>query len=294
VSDEPLYLPATFGDESYEPNPRHPGAHVHAAFAHDSEMTWHAALLAQVRRREVKYAQFRDGFPSPPIDLVNRVRAGMSQALVSIVDDREHMARAQAAVENRVGVRLQDMSRKTRAEMELHVHRLAGAEVLRESPLGRIARITGVVSVEALASRLGKRRNNAVLGARAVAAFQELVAPPEERLKIARESRFVTQHPDVAVLLRAGKVSRVFDAGNEQVTGVIRSVREELDRRYGDELDEEAAGITIDADSSQSAHVGAGDLAAGWARALYESDDGLRKVTDIFRRVVLNGEVVRR
>jgi hypothetical protein len=128
VSDEPVYRPATYGDESYEPDPRHPDAHVHATFAHDCEMTWHAALLAQMHRREVKYADFRKGTSSLPRDLVSRVRPGMSQALVVIGDDREHMARFQAAIENRVGVRLQDMQYKARAEMELQIHRAAGVD----------------------------------------------------------------------------------------------------------------------------------------------------------------------
>jgi hypothetical protein len=281
-------------DESYEPDPRHPGAHVHATFAHDCEMTWHAALLAQLHRREVKYADFRKNISSLPRDLVNRVRAGMSQALVVIVDDREHMARFQAAIENRVRVRLHDMQHKARAQMELQIHRAAGAAILRESPLGRIEIVTGVVDVAGLASRLGKRRNNAVMGVRAAAAFQELLAPVEERVKIGRQSLFINEHPDIEVLRRGGKVSRIFDIGNEQATGVLRAIRDELDSLYRDDFDDAGSGVTIDADSSQLAHVGAGDLAAGWARALYESDDGLRKVTDSFRRVVLNGKVVSR
>jgi hypothetical protein len=294
VSDEPLYRPATYGDESYEPDPRHPGAHVHATFAHDCEMTWHAALLAQMRRREVKYAHFRKGVSSLPSDLVNRVRAGMSQALVVIVDDREHMTRLRAAIENRVGVRLQDMQHKARAKMELQIHQAAGAAILRESPLGRIEIVTGVVDLAALASGLGKRRNNAVMAARAAAAFQELLAPIEERVKISGQSLFVNEHPDIEVLRRGGKVSRIFDIGNEKATGSLRAIRDELESLYGDEFDDDPSGVTIDADSSQSAHVGAGDLASGWARALYEEDDGLRKVTDVFRLVVLNGKVVSR
>ena len=37
----------------------------------------------------------------------------------------------------------------------------------------------------------------------------------------------------------------------------------------------------------------AADVAAGYARRLYESDDGLKKVCIEFRQVLLNGTLVR-
>jgi hypothetical protein len=66
VSDEPLFRPATYGDESYEADPRTSGVTVGATFAHDAEMTWHAALLLQMRTGEAKYGQFRRARPSLP------------------------------------------------------------------------------------------------------------------------------------------------------------------------------------------------------------------------------------
>lgn len=257
-------------------------------------MTWHAALRVHMRKPEVKYAHFRNALKSLPGDLVTRVRAGMSQALVVIVDDNEHMTRFRAAIENQVGTRLQDMQRKLRAAMELQIDQLAGAQLLLESPLGQIQILTGAVDVADMASRLGKRRNNAVTAARASAAFEEMLAPVAERWRIGKHGLFVNEHPDIEVLRRGLKISRVFDIGNDLATGSLRQLRQELEFRYRDEFDEDPSGVTVDADSRQSAHVGAGDLAAGWARELYGSDEGLRRVTDVFRRVVLNGKAVSR
>src|SRR5215471_3276049 len=98
VSDEPLYRPATYGDESYEPDLRKSDVTVGATFAHDAEMMWHAALLAQTRTGEVKYGHFSRARSQWPSDLVRRVLYGMSQALIGIIDDRTHRATAQAAI----------------------------------------------------------------------------------------------------------------------------------------------------------------------------------------------------
>ena len=95
------------------------------------------------------------------------------------------------------------------------------------------------------------------------------------------------------MLREAGKVVRVFDEGNQKATQAIQDLREAFSLRHADEFDEQPSRLTLDASSRESSHVGAGDLAAGYAHALYRSEDGVRQVAEAFRRVVLNGEVVR-
>jgi hypothetical protein len=293
VSDEPLFRPATYGDESYEADPRTSGVTVGATFAHDADMTWHAALLLQMRTGEVKYGQFRRARAGLPGALVRRVLNGMSQALIAIVDDRTHRRAAQAMIENRIGKRLVELDRKRTAELERMIDQSAGYQVLSESPLARVTMVLGDVDLAKLARSQVKRRNIGVLAVRAVAAFQELLAPIDERAKSSRTSLFVNEHPDVAVLREAGKVVRVFDEGNQKATKAIQDLRAAFSLRHADEFDEQPSGLTLDASSRESRHVGAGDLAAGYAHALYMSEDGVHQVAEAFRRVVLNGEVVR-
>ena len=52
-------------------------------------------------------------------------------------------------------------------------------------------------------------------------------------------------------------------------------------------------GQSVEVNSIESAHVQASDVAAGYARELYCSTDGLKKVCDAYRTVILNGDVIK-
>lgn len=54
----------------------------------------------------------------------------------------------------------------------------------------------------------------------------------------------------------------------------------------------ESADVTEGA-SHLSPELQAADVAAGYARRLYESDDGLKKVCIEFRQMLLNGTLIR-
>jgi hypothetical protein len=63
--------------------------------------------------------------------------------------------------------------------------------------------------------------------------------------------------------------------------------------RHANEFDAQPPGLTLDASSRESRHVGAGDLVAGYAHALYMSEADVRQMAEAFPKVVLNGGVVR-
>ena len=79
------------------------------------------------------------------------------------------------------------------------------------------------------------------------------------------------------------------------MTNVIRSLRHQVaGRLYDANGIEIGTAPVVESNSKESRHLGAGDLAAGYARELYMSSHGLNKVRDAFDLVVLNGEVLRR
>lgn len=53
------------------------------------------------------------------------------------------------------------------------------------------------------------------------------------------------------------------------------------------------SGIVGEEDSKVANLIGASDIAAGYARELYESSDGLKRVTEAFDLMIVNGRVVR-
>lgn len=297
VTDELIFLPATFADESYGDNPNLPGAMVMAQFPHDAEMTWHAALLGQLRTTEVKYAEFRRKRASLPRPLEARVLRGMRQAAIGIVDDREHMTNAQSVVENRFKKRLKDVDGRARAKLERVIAHVAGAYVLAESPLGRVAGFLGELDIAEIVRKQGNRRNIDTLAVRSVGVFLELVDPAvsDAREQLGDSRPFpADEHPDAALFRQSSKISRVFDEGNRKVTDTIRQVREQVEWHLQNDVEEPSVvGVTTEISSKVSPHVGASDLASGYARDLYESSDGKRRVADAFNLVVLNGTVLR-
>src|SRR4029453_7508382 len=95
----------------------------------------------------------------------------------------------------------------------------------------------------------------------------------------------------------AGIPTPVFDKGNEKVSGLIRSLRQGVHDRIEETeylLIPDGVGIVEERDSKISTEVGASDIAAGYARDLYESPEGGRKVADAFDLAFLNGEVLQR
>jgi hypothetical protein len=138
-----------------------------------------------------------------------------------------------------------------------------------------------------------------VFACRAVGVFVEIVDPENRRraLEALSDMRyFKSDDFDAQLMLDAQRPTRIFDKGNEKVTNMIRGLR----RRVHDRLEDvhylilpEGSGIVDEADSKVANLVGASDVAAGYARDLYESPDGLKKVSEAFDLVILNGQVVR-
>jgi hypothetical protein len=92
-------------------------------------------------------------------------------------------------------------------------------------------------------------------------------------------------------------ISNVFDEGNRPSVDAIDALREAADdaltRRDRWLLVLPPSGQVVEQSSFESPELQAADLAAGYARRLYESDEGLKKVCLEFRQVLLNGGIVR-
>ncbi len=286
--------PGTFADESYGDNPKDDPVMVLGEFKGNVDLTWHAALLSQLRRSEVKWKDFRRKKDSLPTDLAKSVLLGMRKALIAITDDREY----RAAVNESIGLALKkDVSTLPPEEQARIVEfgrPFVDRMVLIHSPLWEVNTFLGEDDLrdefDDVVKKLGNSRNVRFLATRSVSAFFEAIGPYD----VSMAERWIVDLEQRRMRAAIEPV-RTFDQGNEKVTNVIRSIRREVAARvYGDlGVDIKPAKI-LEADSKQSRHVGAGDLAAGYARDLYLSSDGLSRVRDAFDLVVLNGEVLRR
>jgi len=301
LPDESGSFPSTFADDSYADSLKASTVTVLAQFPDSSDLTWHFELLWQFRRSEVKYNDFRKRRHDLPPDLVRRVLRGLRGAVIAISDDRQHRIEMEARIVNITKKPLGLLDASIQKYFTDMIGNFADEMVLLHSPIARVERFLGESddTFSGYSKRLGNPRNIRVFACRAVGAFVEIVDPENRRraLEALSDMRyFKSDDFDAQLMLDAQRPTRIFDKGNEKVTNMIRGLR----RRVHDRLEDvhylilpEGSGIVDEADSKVANLVGASDVAAGYARDLYESPDGLKKVSEAFDLVILNGQVVR-
>lgn len=303
LPDESGRFPSTFADDSYADNLKVSTVTVLAQFPDHADLTWHFELLSHLRRREIKYAGFRRYRDQLPRDVVRRVLRGLRKAVIAISDDREHRLKMQAILENVAKKPLRSLDPHIQDYFDRVISRYADEMVLLHSPLWQVETFLGGGDIDDFrryVKTLENPRNVRVFACRATGAFFEVIDPNSKRkaLDELAEFRYFSRGSLQSRLMQAAGVpTRVFDKGNEKVSGLIRSLRQEVHNRIEQTeylLIPEGVGIVEEMDSKISTEVGASDIAAGYARDLYESPDGGRKVADAFDLALLNGEVLQR
>src|SRR5688572_29220996 len=104
---------------------------------------WYAALVTQMRRREVKYAEFKRAESGLPAEIVRGVYAGLRRAKIAIVDDREDRSRLLNAMENALRRRLDRLEDPQRRRVEALVSERLDRIVLIKSPAYELERVLG-------------------------------------------------------------------------------------------------------------------------------------------------------
>jgi uncharacterized protein YbgA (DUF1722 family) len=135
LTDSPDYVPTTFADDSYAPSIQVSTVTVLAQFPMLVDFSWHFALLARLKRREVKYADFRRNLDSLSPDLVRSVYRGLRKAIIAISDDAQHRQDMTAILENIAGKTLDSLDPSIRAYFEEKIAAYADEMVLLHSPL---------------------------------------------------------------------------------------------------------------------------------------------------------------
>jgi hypothetical protein len=236
-------------------------------------------------------------------DLRDSAERCIREALITISDSTVHRLELQALVENRVMKRrLSSLPQPAREHMEAFIDEHVDLEVLFESPAYDAMRyLEGAEpDVRKLRRKLGNAHNVRIFSARASAAFAEYLDRERraDAIQLMIDKRYFFPDELTELFMVPALVPhRTFDEGNSKVFNLIRDIREGVAERIrrGERLilPADSAGAS-EADSRVSPHIAASDIASRIAGDLYRSDEGLRKVANRFRMVILNGSVVKR
>ena len=319
LTDGPVQGPATFSDDSFE-NVREPYAPVVVArLSSGADLRWHQDVVQRLARRshEIKAALVLNHWSELPLDLRRAVMRTIREACISILDPRAYALEFERIVLRASRGHGDDVVSRIRRRF---LGGYVADRVLRSSPAWRIQKmlfpespfqldeIYGVSSAhqgddslfKALRQKLQKPHNVRLYGARSAAAFAELL-DPNERMRAIDElinKRYVwLGEVDASVLTKHRMTKHVFDEGNRASVDAIEMLRTAADsalvRRERWPVVLPPSGQVVEESSFASKELQAADLAAGYARRLYESDEGPRKVCVEFRQVLLNGSLVR-
>ena len=151
------------------------------------------------------------------------------------------------------------------------------------------------------AEEFDKAHNARLFGARSAAAFAPLLDRDEWIRAIEdpiSDMRYVTPAFIGRTVLAAGeRTQRVFDEGNAPSVLAINQLKDTIRTRLAGDglivLPDDVPRGALEESSTGVAMLQAADLAAGYARELYLSTDGLRRVCEEFKGVIFNGSMVR-
>jgi hypothetical protein len=310
---------STFLDDSFKDRDSHAPVVV-ARILSDADLRWHSDVVSRLARRsrELKASLVLRHLDELPADLQRAVRRTIRDACVSILDARVYTFRFEqmlSALGGRFGsdglshIRQQFLGEFVRNNVLWDSPAWRIQRMLFPEPLLGLAEAYGISSAfevddslfEVLKKKLQKAHSVRLFGARSAAAFVELLDPAEHEAalnEMRRDGRFMfRQDVAAAVYLKHRATRHVFDEGNRVTVEAINVLRASANEAVHDNprlrLLLTPKGELSEGVSTASPELQAADVAAGYARRLYESEDGLKKVCLEFRQVLLNGSLVR-
>jgi hypothetical protein len=320
LTDEPsASISSTFLDDSFHREDVYSPVAV-ARIPADADLRWHGEVVARLARksRELKASRVLNHLSDLPVDLQRAIKRTIRESCVSILDPRVYtfqFERMLSGVGDRLGssgiaqIRQQFLSQFVRDRVLWDSPAWRIQRMLFPEPLFDLADVYGVSSAfevddslfNTLKKKLRKPHTVRLFGSRSAAAFVELL-DPAERADVLRDidadqRYFFWQDLDATVFLRHRSTRQVFDEGDRVTVEAIDVLREgandAIQRNPRMRLLLTSRGEVTEGTSDASPELQAADVAAGYARRLYESDDGLKKVCIEFRQVLLNGTLVR-
>lgn len=307
---------STFSDDSYQPYTQN--APVVVARIPISDLRWHKDVVERLARRggEVKASRVLRHWDGLPHDLRRAIKTTIREARISILDPRSYafefdgmLSRAARGLGSdvRQRIRKQFLFKYVRDRVLIDSPAFRIQQMLFPDPMLDLSEVYGVSSADIrndslfkeLRKKLQKPHTVHLFGARSTVAFAEILDPEEQAnaLRKMQEGGFFARDSVDASIFRKHRATRhVFDEGNSATVGAIEFLRQTAETAVK-RLDRfplmlEGEGEIIEKPSTYSPELQAADLAAGYARQLYESHDGLKKVCLEFRQVLLNGTVV--
>jgi hypothetical protein len=320
LTDDPdTTVGSTFLDDSFlRDDPYAPV--VVARILADADVRWHAEVVTRLARRsrELKASRVLKHLNELPADLQRAIKRMIRESCISILDPRVYTFQFEqmlSGVGDRLGsagmarIRQQFLGDFVRNEVLWDSPARRIQRMLFPEPLFDLAEVYGVSSAydvddslfDTLRRKLRKPHSVRLYGARSAAAFAELL-DPAERTTVVREIEhdqryFFWQDIDATVFLRHRSTRQVFDEGDRVTVDAIDLLREgandAIQRNPRMRWLLTSRGEVTEGTSAKSPELQAADVAAGYARRLYESDDGLKRVCLEFRQVLLNGTLVR-
>ena len=307
----------TFADDSFTiVDPR--GLVVVGQVPQLAGLTWHQELV-RVCGPDLKWAKVRHRWPDLSADLRRAVMRDLRDALISVVDPSLYRFDLKNLMINAVGqpesawpAAFRDWAEEELASWEIR-------EVLADSPASRIQRYltmpdillgddsVGSESVKdesplaTFSDAFQKPHNARLFGARSAAAFADLF-DRQQWIRVIedviRDMRYVGPgYIGRRVLAVGERTQRVFDEGNAPSVLAIgelkNTVRTHLENEGLIVRPDRVPQAVLERSSAGVAMLQAADLAAGYARDLYLSNDGIKRVCEEFKGVILNGSMVR-
>ena len=300
----------TDGVRTYADATRTEGGHlakyILAQFRPDSQLAWVSELRRLLATEELKWPQFKENRPKlrQSAQLWSRIEAGIGQATIVVMDPHP------------VDRAVRELLRKRESEpgyVDLFTEEVAMAIVSatpiahlpyeldraipwsRYEPLASLEKFTPerMLAQLAGASRKAMVSKTIVFAARAHAIFDVAVKDAG-----AASTRDLFRSPLSKVLLaELLSTRRFFD--HEQPTSVelLNAAADEIAVNLKATLpmigDISAEPLVREVDSRAVDELQAADLAAGWARELLDLDPSVRRLAEIFERVLLNGVFIK-
>jgi len=302
----------TFADDSfriYDPD----GIVVVGQVPRWSGVSWHKEL-ARICGDDLKWSKVRHKWPHLSSDLRRAVTKDLRDSLIIVVDpslyrfDLERtIASAVNEPESKWPYAFRQWAFEQIEEYELH-------NVLLDSPAIRVERYATLPDIyvdldlnedasvlDTFADRFEKPHNARLFAARSAAAFAPIL-DRDEWIKAVKDEgedrRYITpEHIGRTILAKGERTQRVFDEGNQTSVAAINelkeSVRGGLSKAGLITLPDPIPIGAVEQSSALTPTLQAGDLAAGYAEDLYRSSEGIRRVCEEFKGVILNGSMVR-
>jgi hypothetical protein len=277
---------------------------VVAQVPNDMDIRWFDELRYKLKRPgEIKAKDVLRNWDSFDRQLQTAIKRGISRAEIAIYDPRPYFE----PYENSIRKIWPELTRKTQQEIGTKISNLVQKSILQQPRVLSILRQLNrnALDEEKLRRRLKKPHNVKTFVERSICAFikvydeniweeayQELLAQrfifPQDSLSPEFKS---TNNVYSKVLLKSLRADRYFDEGNFVSTKEIIKLREAVSRELEFFISprENTVGRIVEINSESSAHAQISDIAAGYARYLYQQNERMRKLKDHFKSVIYNG-----